>query len=92
LQPSAANTLEDEPARVDIVHPGVLDRHAVVAAVPVVQDDELVGAVGADLNLSRRGKGVAGADEGLVLAAGDELVGIHLADIGLLTLRRAEVR
>jgi hypothetical protein len=84
-------SLEDEPAGVDVVHPGDLDRHAVVGVVPVVQDDEGVGAVGADPNLPRCGKGVAGADEGPVLAAGGELVGIHLADIDLVTLRRVEV-
>jgi hypothetical protein len=51
--------LEHEPAGVDVVHPGDLDRHAVVGAVPVVQDDEGVGAVGADPSLSRCGEGVA---------------------------------
>ena len=41
--------LEDEPARVDVVHPGDLDRHAVVDVVTVVQDDEGIGAIGAEL-------------------------------------------
>src|SRR3981081_4891566 len=83
--------LEDEPARVDVVHPGDLDRHAVVDVVTVVQVDEGIGAIGAETNLPRRGEGVAGADEGPVLAAGDELVGIHLADIDFVTLRGIEI-
>src|SRR5262249_46065291 len=84
------DALQDEPARIHAVQADHPDGGFGSRVTVGVEEDERIDAIAAEPDLSGS-RERTGADEGPVLAAGDRVVRIHLADVDLVSLRRIEV-